>query len=122
MRSERYQEARDVLDRSWVPAANDRAPLDCLGLALALITRSPVRLAFWGEKVRVAAQTFPAASRMLEQLAEAGSKPEFQLQDFPEVQQAVSANCPKGGSSSRLRSSCSTWERGQGRSVSGKST
>jgi tetratricopeptide (TPR) repeat protein len=85
----RYAQARDLLEGGGVATAGSRPQLDCLGLALALLTRSGGRLAFWGTKVRVAAETFPGARRMLERLEEMGSRHCYSIEDFPELRAAI---------------------------------
>ncbi len=90
VRSGRYRQAQEVLDRSGAPSATDRAPLDCLGLVLALITQSAARLTLWGGKVRQAATSFPAAAGLLQRLSELGARHQFRLEDFPQVEAAVS--------------------------------
>jgi tetratricopeptide (TPR) repeat protein len=85
----RYVPARDLLEGAGVATAGSRPQLDCLGLALALLTRSGGRVAFWGTKVRAAAETFPAARHMLERMEELGSRRPYSIEDFPELRAAI---------------------------------
>lgn len=85
----RYVHARDLLEGAGVATASDRPQLDCLGLALALQTRSGGRVAFWGTKVRMAAETFPAARHMLKRMEELGSRHDYSIEDFPELRAAI---------------------------------
>ena len=85
-----YDDACQLLERSSALSANDSPSLDCLGLALAVLTQSPGRLAYWGEKVRLASEKFEPAARMLQRLENLGGDPP-RLEDFPDVQQAVTA-------------------------------
>ena len=89
-RAGHYDDACQLLERSSALGANDSPSLDCLGLALAVLTQSPGRLAFWGEKVRLVAASFGPAARMLQQLQTLGGDPP-RLEDFPDVRQAVAA-------------------------------
>ena len=85
-----YDDACQLLERSGALGASDSPSLDCLGLALAVLTQSPGRLAYWGEKVRLASEKFEPAARMLQRLENLGGDPP-RLEDFPDVQQAVTA-------------------------------
>jgi hypothetical protein len=89
VRLERYARARDLLEGSGIATAGSRPPLDCLGLALALVTRSAGRMAFWGTKVRMAVQSFPAARYMLEHVERLGSRHTYSITDFPELRAAI---------------------------------
>ena len=89
-RAGRYDDASQLLERSSALGASDSPSLDCLGLALAVLTQSPGRLVFWGEKVRLASERFPPAARMLQRLQSLGGKIP-RLEDFPEVRQALAA-------------------------------
>jgi len=83
-----YDDACQLLERSSALGANDSPSLDCLGLALAVLTQSPGRLSYWGEKVRLASEKFEPAARMLQCLQTLGADPP-RLEDFPDVRQAV---------------------------------
>jgi len=85
-----YDDACQLLERSSALGAADSPSLDCLGLALAVLTQSPGRLAYWGEKVRVASGKFEPAARMLQRIETLRVAP-ARLEDFPDVQQAVTA-------------------------------
>ena len=89
-RAGRYDDACQLLERSSALGANDSPSLDCLGLALAVLTQSAGRLAYWGQKVRLASASFPPAARMIERLQTLGGNSPG-LEDFPEVRQAVAA-------------------------------
>ena len=85
----RYRDALDLLEHSGQPADNTRPSLDCLALALAVLAKSTGGLAFWGEKVRCAADDFSGARRLLEQLESLRPGREARLEDFPDIHQAV---------------------------------
>jgi tetratricopeptide (TPR) repeat protein len=85
----RYVPARDLLEGTGEATAGSRPQLDCLGLALALLTRSGGRVGFWGTKVRAAAETFPAARHMIERMEELGSRHPYSIEDFPELRAAI---------------------------------
>ena len=89
-RAGQYDDACQLLERSSALGANDSPSLDCLGLALAVLTQSPGRLAFWGEKVRLAAASFGPAARTLQRLQTLGGDPP-RLEDFPDVLRALTA-------------------------------
>ena len=85
----RYRDALDLLEHSGQPADNTRPSLDCLALALAVLAKSTGGLAFWGEKVRCAADDFGGAQRLLDQLGSLKPDRDALLEDFPDIQQAV---------------------------------
>ncbi len=85
----RYGDALDLLDHSAQPAENTRPSLDCLGLALAVLTKSTGGLVFWGEKVRLAADGFSGARRLLDQLESRDIGRDIHLEDFTDIHQAV---------------------------------
>lgn len=84
-----YGEANAVLDSSPALDGPEHPSLECLGLALALKTRSLGRAAFWGQRVRLAAERFPPAANLVDRLARLDPRKEFDLADFPELDQAL---------------------------------
>ena len=85
----RYRDALDLVEHSGQPADNTRPSLDCLALALAVLAKSTGGLAFWGEKVRCAADDFSGARRLIDQLGSLQSDRDALLEDFPDIHQAV---------------------------------
>ncbi len=92
----RYSEALRVLESSPAGMAKPQPGSDCLGFALALLTRSPGRLTFWGERVRGLASQFAPAAAMLERVAGWNPERPFQLEDFPEISSALALDIEPG--------------------------
>ena len=85
----RHQEALEALEGSADLVGHPQPGVDCLGLALALVTRSVARLGLWGSKVQQAATVFAPAARMLERVSQLGPEWRFRLEDFPELAEGV---------------------------------
>jgi tetratricopeptide (TPR) repeat protein len=92
----RHAEALAVLERSATLVNEPQPGADCLGLTLAVVTRSLSRLALWGDKVRRLAPAFPPAARLLERLATLGAGHRFTLEDFPEIVAAIQLEAEPG--------------------------
>lgn len=89
VRLARYPEALETLERCPALAWGLHPGTDCLGLVLALLTRSVARLGFWGERVRQAGEGFPAGGRILRRIEQLGPHWRYRLEDFPEVASAI---------------------------------
>ncbi len=92
----RYPEALAALERSASLVNRPQPGADCLGLVLAVVTRSVARLALWGDKVRRLAPQYPHAARLLERLAELDPRRPIALEDFPEVVAALELEVEPG--------------------------
>ena len=80
-----YHEALATLDGS--PASLDETPPEtaCLGFVLSLILQSSRGLFWWGEKVRLAADSHPLCADVLRRVQDWEIGKPFTAEDFPEI-------------------------------------
>lgn len=88
-----FERAMEVIRSHPQLAAQDLPELDCLGLALALISKSPERDA-WVERVTPRIEQDPLAERVWKQAMAAPAHRDFELGDFPELAEGVRSHLP----------------------------
>jgi hypothetical protein len=81
-----YRQALDTLERFPALLEQGLPEIDCLGLALTLVTQSAERLARWRDRATAWAGRSPLADRLLKRVSRQPAGVAFRWSDFPELE------------------------------------